>query len=103
MFDLKIKEWIKMFENIIGQKKIKTFFTNAIKNNKLSQAYLFCGLEGTGKDAVAVRDPKEIKRHLYTTAQKIRRDKIADRGESARNAPRPVAIPLPPLNFRKIG
>lgn len=42
-----------MFENIIGQKKIKQFFTTAIKSNKLSQAYLFYGIEGTGKDAFA--------------------------------------------------
>ena len=42
-----------MFENIIGQEKIKKFFSSAIRNDKLSHAYLFYGLEGTGKDALA--------------------------------------------------
>ena len=42
-----------MFDDIIGQEKIKKYFKSAIEGKRLSQAYLFYGLEGTGKDAVA--------------------------------------------------
>src|SRR4030042_1422181 len=54
-----------------------------------------------GKAAVAARDPKEINRHLATTAAKTKKERIAGKGARARKTPRPVAIPLPPLNFRK--
>ncbi len=42
-----------MFEDIIGQEKIKHFFENAINSGRLSHAYLFYGIEGTGKVAAA--------------------------------------------------
>ena len=47
-----------MLESIIGQEKTKKFLINAIKTDKLSQAYLFYGLEGTGKDAMAIEIAK---------------------------------------------
>ncbi|NVM04964.1 MAG: DNA polymerase III subunit delta', partial [Candidatus Helarchaeota archaeon] len=49
-----------MFEDIIGQKSIKKFFKTAVKNNRLSQAYLFYGPEGTGKEAVAFEIAKSL-------------------------------------------
>ena len=36
------------FENIIGNKKIKSEFIDNIKNNTLSHSYLFVGQEGIG-------------------------------------------------------
>ena len=41
------------FENIIGNKKIKTEFIETIKNNTLSHSYLFVGQEGIGKKLFA--------------------------------------------------
>ena len=43
----------KNFEEVVGQKVIITTLKNAIKNNKLSHAYLFCGPRGTGKTSIA--------------------------------------------------
>ncbi|WP_195940838.1 DNA polymerase III subunit [Romboutsia sp. 1001713B170131_170501_G6] len=37
------------FEDIIGQEFAKKYLTNSIKNNKISHAYMFEGLEGIGK------------------------------------------------------
>lgn len=41
------------FENIIGNKKIKSEFIETIKNNTLSHSYLFVGQEGIGKKLFA--------------------------------------------------
>lgn len=41
------------FEQIVGQKNIVTILKNAIKNNRISHAYLFCGPRGTGKTTMA--------------------------------------------------
>lgn len=41
------------FENIIGNKKIKSEFIDNIKNNTLSHSYLFVGQEGIGKKLFA--------------------------------------------------
>lgn len=41
------------FENLIGQEHIKTTLLNAIKEGKISHAYLFCGPRGTGKTTTA--------------------------------------------------
>lgn len=37
------------FEDIIGQEFAKKYLTNSIKNNKISHAYMFEGIEGIGK------------------------------------------------------
>lgn len=37
------------FEDIIGQEFAKRYLTNSIKNNKISHAYMFEGIEGIGK------------------------------------------------------
>ncbi|MCK4967351.1 DNA polymerase III subunit delta' [bacterium] len=49
-----------MFDNILEQEKVKTFFTTAINNNKLGHAYLFHGIAGVGKDAAAVEIAKAL-------------------------------------------
>lgn len=41
------------FEEVAGQKAIVRTLTNAIKSNKLTHAYLFCGPRGTGKTTMA--------------------------------------------------
>ena len=41
------------FENIIGNKKIKSEFIDTIKNNTISHSYLFVGQEGIGKKLFA--------------------------------------------------
>ena len=43
----------KGFEEVVGQSHITTTLTNAIKNNQLAQALLFCGPRGIGKTTCA--------------------------------------------------
>ena len=41
------------FEKVVGQETVVKTLQNAIINNKISHAYLFCGPRGTGKTSVA--------------------------------------------------
>src|SRR5512133_669882 len=41
------------FDMVVGQETITTTLKNAIKNNHLAQAYLFCGPRGVGKTTCA--------------------------------------------------
>jgi DNA polymerase-3 subunit gamma/tau len=41
------------FEEVIGQKSVVRTIQNAIQTNRISQAYLFSGMRGTGKTTVA--------------------------------------------------
>jgi DNA polymerase-3 subunit gamma/tau len=41
------------FEDVVGQQHIVRTLQNAIQNQKLAHAYLFCGPRGTGKTSVA--------------------------------------------------
>lgn len=41
------------FETVAGQKHVTQTLKNAIKENKISHAYLFCGPRGTGKTSIA--------------------------------------------------
>lgn len=41
------------FKEIVGQDHIKKTLSSAIKNDRLAQAYLFCGPRGTGKTTTA--------------------------------------------------
>ena len=41
------------FDTVVGQKSITSTLKNAIKNNQLAQAFLFCGSRGVGKTTTA--------------------------------------------------
>ncbi|MEM1134868.1 MAG: DNA polymerase III subunit gamma/tau [Bacteroidota bacterium] len=41
------------FDNVVGQEHITTTLTNAVENNHLAQAFLFCGPRGVGKTTCA--------------------------------------------------
>ncbi len=41
------------FEEVVGQDHIVKTLLNAVKKNKISHAYLFCGPRGTGKTSIA--------------------------------------------------
>src|SRR5438309_11531184 len=41
------------FETVVGQAHITTTLKNAIKNNQLAHAFLFCGPRGVGKTTCA--------------------------------------------------
>ena len=41
------------FKSVVGQQHITTTLQNAIRNNQLAQAYLFCGPRGVGKTTCA--------------------------------------------------
>src|SRR5690606_4977221 len=41
------------FDTVVGQRHITGTLKNAIKNNQLAQAFLFCGPRGVGKTTCA--------------------------------------------------
>lgn len=41
------------FKSVVGQEALTTTLRNAIANNKLAHAYLFCGPRGVGKTTCA--------------------------------------------------
>ena len=41
------------FESVVGQHAITSTLQNAIRNNTLAQAFLFCGPRGVGKTTCA--------------------------------------------------
>ena len=41
------------FEEMIGQKAVVQTLRNAIKNNRVAQAYIFSGMRGVGKTTAA--------------------------------------------------
>jgi len=41
------------FDTVVGQSSITTTLKNAITNNQIAQAYLFCGPRGVGKTTIA--------------------------------------------------
>ena len=49
-----------MFNNILGNDKIKKLLINSVKNNKTSHSYLFLGTEGIGKKLIAKEFAKMI-------------------------------------------
>lgn len=49
-----------MFENIIGNNKIKQSLEKSIKEKKTSHSYLFTGIQGIGKKMIAIEIAKNI-------------------------------------------
>ena len=54
----------KTFEDMIGQKAVVQTLQNAIKNNRVAQAYLFSGMRGVGK-TVFLKDTPAVRGMLY--------------------------------------
>ena len=48
------------FDTVVGQRALTTTLKNAIANNKLAHAYLFCGPRGVGRTA------RSRKNHMRT-------------------------------------
>ena len=48
-----------MFENIIGNNKIKNLLENSIKQGNVSHSYLFIGIDGIGKKLKGNKDKLE--------------------------------------------
>src|SRR5690554_6927584 len=44
---------LQTFDTLVGQGNISTTLKNAIKNDQLAQAFLFCGSRGVGKTSTA--------------------------------------------------
>src|SRR5690606_19899938 len=59
------------FKSVVGQQHITTTLKNAIKNNHLAQAFLFCGLIGVSKTTGARLPPNTI------TCENLRSDYAA--------------------------
>ena len=43
-----------MFEDLIGQDRVKKILENIHNSGRLAHAYIFYGKEGTGKDGMAI-------------------------------------------------
>lgn len=53
------------FKSVVGQDVIVKTLKNALKNNKIAHAYLFCGPRGTGKTSIAKLFAKAINCEYY--------------------------------------
>ncbi len=65
-------------EEIVGQRGIKEILSQAFSKNKLSHAYLFCGLKGTGKTSTARILAKMVNCQLSVLANSENRQQKTD-------------------------
>ena len=59
------------FDNIIGQNQVIDVLKNQIKENKISHAYIFSGVRGTGKTSTAKVFAKAVNCMNYTDEKGI--------------------------------
>ena len=48
------------WNNILGQNRVKLILSNAIKNGRVGSSYIFTGIEGVGKEFVAIEFAKAV-------------------------------------------
>ena len=49
-----------MFDNIVGNEKVKKLLSNIVQNQKVTHSYLFTGPEGIGKKQIAIEFSKKL-------------------------------------------
>ena len=59
----------RTFDQVVGQQHVARTLENAIENNQLAQAMLFCGPRGVGKTTCARILAREINRRTMPDAQ----------------------------------
>jgi DNA polymerase-3 subunit gamma/tau len=80
------------FDDVVGQEQAVTLLTSAIKQKKISHAYLFCGGRGTGKTSVARIFARDIGCHdediiELDAASNRGIDEVRELREAVRTAP----------------
>ena len=70
------------FDDVVGQKHVVATLQNAVKQNKIAHAYLFCGPRGTGKTSIVRRlcqGTFEDRRYVYRFSDSETKKYLIDR------------------------